>query len=195
MKRLIYFLIAMLGFSLLGCEKKSNDVIIPDVNNPSQDDNKQEDENKDDNGENNGNDDNGNNNDNGYEEPVEYGCPHVKFTIKTRVVDVEGNAIPWIRIEGDFDSWEPYYTDNNGNVTDPIMFPYVEELGNETIYIDFVDEDGEENGGDFETKRVEIPAEAIVKIDDGNGSWNHGNYMAEIDDVVMELKNQDNTEE
>ena len=119
---------------------------------------------------------------------VEYGVPHVTFKLSARVVDSEGNPIKGIVAapEG-----EPtgFYRDsgisNNDGVIDAFgsMWP-----GSQNVII-FQDVDGELNGGEFETLRLDITS-LVEKESDGE-RWCEGNYKAELGDVQMTLKSDE----
>lgn len=152
MKKLIYFLMALMGFGAAGCEESA----------------------------------------------AEYGCPNVNFRVTARVVDEAGEPIEGIRVGiyheegdggyacGDFEN-RTGYTDYQGCIDaygSPFSVP--EKLV-------FEDVDGEANGGEFETQIIDVVG--VEQTEEGSGHWYGGAYEVHIGDVVMTLKEQDNTEE
>jgi hypothetical protein len=47
------------------------------------------------------------------------------------------------------------------------------------------DTDGEENGGDFQTREVSIP---VQQTDPGDGHWDNGKFEAENVEIVLTKK-------
>ena len=125
--------------------------------------------------------------------PCEYGVPHVTFSLKARVVDEAGNPIQGIEVrtkKGD-------EFDNNTGVSD--FYGYIDAHSNyiwpDTQYeVVFYDNDGPQNGGEFETLEMDI-ADKVVQTKEGDGNWNEGTYVAELGDVTMTLKSEDAQEE
>ena len=123
---------------------------------------------------------------------AEYGSPHVKFELKANVVDEQGNPIQGIEVrigrEGDderfvrFDN-ETGISDYLGNIDASGRMPF---LNPETSRAQFIDFDGELNGGEFETKYVDM-SELVEHIEDGDGNWCNGGYRANVGQVVMHL--------
>lgn len=152
MKKLIYFLMALLGFGAAGCEESA----------------------------------------------AEYGCPNVNFRVTARVVDEAGEPIEGIRVGIYHEEWDGGYAcgdfENRTGYTDyqgcidaygsPFSVP--EKLV-------FEDVDGEANGGEFETQIIDVVG--VEQTEEGSGHWYGGAYEVHIGDVVMTLKEQDNTEE
>lgn len=152
MKKLIYFLMALVGFGAAGCEESA----------------------------------------------AEYGCPNVNFRVTARVVDEAGEPIEGIRVGIYHEEWDGGYAcgdfENRTGYTDyqgcidaygsPFSVP--EKLV-------FEDVDGEANGGEFETQIIDVVG--VEQTEEGSGHWYGGAYEVHIGDVVMTLKEQDNTEE
>lgn len=152
MKKLIYFLMALMGFGAAGCEESA----------------------------------------------AEYGCPNVNFRVTARVVDEAGEPIEGIRVGIYHEEWDGGYAcgdfENRTGYTDyqgcidaygsPFSVP--EKLV-------FEDVDGEANGGEFETQIIDVVG--VEQTEEGSGHWYGGAYEVHIGDVVMTLKEQDNTEE
>ena len=139
MKKLIYLLLALLGFGAVSCEEIGED------------------------------------------DAGEYGCPHVNFSLKARVVDEAGEPIEGIKVCVD---WIEEYTDPNGeiNVNESVF------TGSQNM-VRFEDVDGEANGGEFETLTLDI-TDKVEKTEDGSGSWYDGAFKAELGDVTMTLKEE-----
>jgi len=55
-------------------------------------------------------------------------------------------------------------------------------------YINFMDIDGEDNGGWFESLSIDV-SDKVVKVENGEG-WNNGKYDVTLDDVTLELKEE-----
>lgn len=118
---------------------------------------------------------------------AEYGCPHVTFQLSARVVDEEGTPIKGIEVywEGAPLSYDDNASDAEGNIhiVDASIWP---ESLNE---VEFVDPDGAENGGEFETLKVDISSK-VEMVESGEGTWYQGRYKAVLGDVTMTLKKE-----
>ena len=114
---------------------------------------------------------------------AEYGCPHINFSFKARVIDEAGKPIEGIEVQtrnGDF--YMDNFSDAEGNIDLKVgMWP------DTNIDVIFTDVDGELNGGEFETLELNI-ADKVEQVAEGSGSWYEGGYKAELGDVVMTLK-------
>lgn len=114
----------------------------------------------------------------GYETPVMYGTPVVEFSVKGKVMDPDGNPIKGIEISHDY-SGHKVYTLEDGS------FDYAsEDIGfeMETVTLEFTDIDGEENGGDFQSKEVAVEVE---QTEPGDGEWKNGKFEAEGVEIIM----------
>ena len=120
---------------------------------------------------------------------VEYGAPYVNYKLSVRVVDEAGKPIPGIEVRKGFD-YGSYFvqgndlTDSNGEY---IMARFVSYATYPTDLL-FEDIDGELNGGEFESKSVNI-SDKFVLIEDGGG-WYEGRYEAVVGDIVLEKKTE-----
>lgn len=144
MKRLIYFLLALLGFGSTGCEETSD-------------------------------------------ARVEYGTPHVLFSLKARVINEAGDPIQGIEVrtkKGDSFYDRTGISDYLGNIDahSSYMWPGAQ------YDVVFYDNDGALNGGEFETLELNI-RDKVEQIKDGDGNWYSGSYRADLGDVTMILKN------
>ncbi len=115
----------------------------------------------------------------------EYGVPHVSFSLKARVVDEAGKPIQGIEVrteDGGRFEYKTGFSDYQG---------YIDAYGGfwpgtEHGKVQFIDIDGEANGGEFETLTVDI--EKATQTEEGSGSWYHGTYTADLGTVTMKLK-------
>ena len=116
---------------------------------------------------------------------AEYGCPHINFSLKARVIDEEGNPIAGIEVQTkDHDFYTDNFSDAEGNIDLTTgMWP------DTNIDLVFTDVDGAENGGEFETLELNI-ADKVEQVEEGSGSWYEGGYKADLGDVVMTLKEE-----
>lgn len=123
--------------------------------------------------------------DNGSMDDVvaEYGCPHINFSLKARVVDEAGKPIEGIEVQTkDNAFYADNYSDAEGNIDLNVsMWP------DTNIDLVFTDVDGAENGGEFETLELNI-ADKVEQVKEGSGSWYEGGYKADLGDVTMKLK-------
>lgn len=115
----------------------------------------------------------------------EYGCPWVEFSIKARVVDKDGNPIEGIEAKGgyraEYLSSEYGSTDKDGNLD-----VYSQNSGT-PHYLLLTDTDGEENGGEFEDKIIEIE-DKFEQVKEGDHRWFDGGYKAELGDIKLDKK-------
>jgi putative lipoprotein (rSAM/lipoprotein system) len=115
----------------------------------------------------------------GYDDMVcMYGTPVVEFSVKGKVVDSEGNPIPGIEISHG-------YSGLKAKTSEDGSFDYTsQDVGfeMETVTLVFTDIDGEENGGDFQSKEVAVEVE---QTEPGDGGWNNGKFEAEGVEIVM----------
>lgn len=116
---------------------------------------------------------------------VEYGVPHVSFEVKARVVDEAGKAIQGIEVRtedgGQFE-YNTGFSDYQGYINAVGGFWPGTEHGN----VQFIDIDGEANGGEFETLTVEL--KNVTQTEEGSGNWYDGAYTADLGTVTMKQK-------
>ena len=140
MRRLIIFLLGLLGFTAVSCDNTEN------LN--------------------------------------AYGTPYVSFTLKARVVDEAGNPIKGIEVDANEHYWfdDKRYSDENG---------YFDVSGNlspgNQYKVRFIDVDGAENGGEFETLELDI-TDSVKRVAEGSNTWCEGVYEAELGEVTLKLK-------
>lgn len=117
-----------------------------------------------------------------FEATPEYGCPHVNFSLKARVVDEAGAPIKGIKVCTD---WIEEYTNQDGEINiNGSVFTGSQYMAT------FEDVDGEANGGEFETLVLDI-TDKIEKVGEGSGNWYDGYFKAELGNVAMRLKGSD----
>lgn len=118
-----------------------------------------------------------------------YGTPHVEFSLSARVIDEAGNPIQGIEVRTK--SGQPF--DHNTGIADYLgnieavsgdMWP------GEQYEVVFLDVDGEYNGGEFESLELDISGK-VKQTKKGSGDWYQGSYKAELGDVTLTLKAQD----
>ena len=118
-----------------------------------------------------------------------YGTPHVEFSLSARVIDEAGNPIQGIEVRTK--SGQPF--DHNTGIADYLgnieavsgsMWP------DEQYEVVFLDVDGEYNGGEFESLELDISGK-VKQTKKGEGDWYQGTYKAELGDVTLTLKAQD----
>jgi putative lipoprotein (rSAM/lipoprotein system) len=114
---------------------------------------------------------------------AEYGCPHINFSLKARVIDEAGKPIEGIEVQTKNNAfYMDNYSDAEGNIDLQVsMWP------DTNIDLIFTDVDGKENGGEFETLELNI-ADKVEQVKEGSGSWYEGGYKADLGDVTMKLK-------
>jgi putative lipoprotein (rSAM/lipoprotein system) len=125
--------------------------------------------------------------DNGSMDDVvaEYGCPHINFSLKARVIDEAGKPIEGIEVQTKNNAfYMDNYSDAEGNIDLQVsMWP------DTNIDLLFTDVDGKENGGEFATLELNI-ADKVEQVKEGSGSWYEGSYKADLGNVVMTLKEE-----
>ena len=124
---------------------------------------------------------------------AEYGCPNVSFSLKARVVDEAGTPIQGIEVraeDGDRFEYNTGFSDYQGYIDARGSF----WPGTQHGKVQFIDIDGEANGGEFETLTLQI--ENVTQTEDGSGNWYDGAYTADMGTVTMKLKekSEENTE-
>ena len=124
---------------------------------------------------------------------AEYGCPNVSFSLKARVVDEAGAPIQGIEVrteDGGHFEYNTGFSDYEGNIDayGGYFWPGAQNM------MQFIDVDGEANGGEFETLTVKI--ENLTQTEEGDGNWYEGAYTADMGTVTMKLKekSEENTD-
>ena len=119
--------------------------------------------------------------------PVEYGCPNVSFSLKARVVDEAGVPIQGIEVrteDGGHFEYNTGFSDYQGYIDANGTF----RPGTQHGKVQFIDIDGEANGGEFETLTVDV--NNATQTEEGSGGWYEGAYAADLGTVTMKLKEQ-----
>lgn len=118
---------------------------------------------------------------------VEYGTPNVSFSLKARVVDEAGTPIQGIEVrteDGGHFEYNTGFSDYLGYIDASGTF----RPGTEHGKVQFIDIDGEANGGEFETLTVDV--NNATQTEEGSGGWYEGAYAADLGTVTMKLKEQ-----
>ena len=116
--------------------------------------------------------------------PVEYGMPHAAFVLQGTVTDnATSQPIQNIRVVRPFGYENKYsdttYTDKNGKYV--YLFGDFPEL---KYQLKFEDIDGEDNGGQFQTKEIEGQFTQADLVEKGEG-WYTGKF-AKTEDVALD---------
>lgn len=123
---------------------------------------------------------------------AEYGCPNVSFSLKARVVDEAGAPIQGIEVRtednGRYFEYKTGFSDYQGYIDARGSF----WPGTQHGKVQFIDIDGEANGGEFETLTVDI--ENVTQTEEGSGHWYEGAYAADLGTVTMKLKEKSEEE-
>ena len=102
----------------------------------------------------------------------------MEFIVTGKVTDsetenpVKGIAVTYIQ-HNDWERSDTVWTDEDGRfLYESYDFP------SDNPKFKFTDVDGEENGGDYETKVVTVP---VTQTAPGDGNWDNGDYSGELD--------------
>lgn len=121
----------------------------------------------------------------------EYGMPSADFIVSGKVVDPNGNPLKDIVIECGAhvnQQGEIYHVNSRDTVHTKADGSFEKAWNGFSRYADklyLIDEDGPENGGEFEDKLYD-PFNDFKQIKNGNGHWYSGTYEAK--DLVIELE-------
>ena len=105
----------------------------------------------------------------------DYGTPYAEFEIKGLVCDEQAAPLQGIAVIYDQDLIKPdtLYTGQDGRfLIEGTMFPRNE------MQLRFMDVDGEQNGGLFQTKSVKVKME---QVEQSLESWNYGKFVGETE--------------
>ena len=108
---------------------------------------------------------------------TEYGVQMVEYKVSGKVVDEDNNPIPYILVGDD-------YSDNHSLTKEDGTFVFESQaviFGEQAVMLNFRDLDGEENGGDFETKLQSVQLSQMA-------SENAEAYEASGVEVVLDQK-------
>ena len=120
--------------------------------------------------------------------PSAYGTPTATYIYRGTVTDEEGNPIKDIDvvlhgvIEGSMNASLVIKTDKNG----VFRTGWLNTSQARVETIDFVDRDGEANGGDFESQTLEVKDLDSKKVTEGSG-WYQGEFEVQAN-VQLEKK-------
>ena len=118
----------------------------------------------------------------------EYGVPYVVYRVSARVVDGEGTPIKGIALMHSGWNTATIGLSNDDGVVTATTSDY--DL---PIELCFVDIDGEDNGGEFKTHKVDVKNKFEL-TEEGKG-WSKGTYKINIGDVVLEATDDPSAEE
>lgn len=112
-----------------------------------------------------------------------YGTPYSTYKVSVRVVDSDGKPIPGIDVKDGKSMRSLATSDQDGYAAGQYnSHEFTPELEFQNVVLK--DNDGEANGGEFETLFVDV-SERMVKVDDGDG-WCQGVYEAELGEVTLQ---------
>lgn len=120
--------------------------------------------------------------------PSAYGTPTANYIYRGTVTDEEGNPIEGIDVKlngvvmGSLNASLVIKTDKNG----VFRTGYLNTSQTRVETIDFVDRDGEANGGDFESLTLEVKDLESKKVSEGSG-WYEGEFEVQAN-VQLEKK-------
>jgi putative lipoprotein (rSAM/lipoprotein system) len=110
---------------------------------------------------------------------VAYGSPNAKYKYMGTVTDEQGNPIEGINVvmSGDYVSSTPLAsltlkTDKDGKFSTVTM----SSVNTRIKTIEFVDVDGEANGGEFESQTISPKDMTMTQVAEGDGSWYKGEF-------------------
>jgi putative lipoprotein (rSAM/lipoprotein system) len=114
----------------------------------------------------------------------EYGTPHGEFELSGVITDTEANPIKRIQVVSVSRYPDTIYTNNEGKYE--IKRDYL-DLENNTFHLKLEDIDGEENGGDFGSKEIEVKVTENDRVEKGSG-WYKGKFV-KTQDIELDRKN------
>ena len=118
---------------------------------------------------------------------LEYGTPHAEYEIKG-VITNEKTSKPIKHIQVTLQIRPEYridtlYTNSLGGYNHKFGdFPL-----DSPVRLKFEDIDGEENGGEFETKELDIKFTDADRVEKGDGKWNKGKFLKTVN-IELEHK-------
>lgn len=127
-----------------------------------------------------------------------YGTPYTIFELKASVVDEQGEPIPGIAVNlSTINHDRPIYfnhdtsTSNDlGEIDASVSVDFIDPY---RVHAEFVDTDGELNGGQYEAQCVEIK-DIVEQVEEGKGFFS-GRYRANVGQVVMHLSDTQSDDE
>jgi putative lipoprotein (rSAM/lipoprotein system) len=118
-----------------------------------------------------------------YGTPVaEYGVPYATYMVEGTVTDEANNPILGIKtsIKGIFPNGDKVYVDAVDSVLSDASGKYqlrYRGMDRPEYKLIVEDIDGEANGGEFLSDTLDIEYGKAVKVKNGDGAWNGGEYM------------------
>ena len=118
-----------------------------------------------------------------YGTPVaEYGVPYATYMVEGTVTDEANNPIQGIKtsIKGIFPNGDKVYVDAVDSVLSDASGKYqlrYRGMDRPDYKLTVEDIDGEANGGEFLSDTLDIEYGKAVKVKNGDGAWNGGEYM------------------
>lgn len=118
-----------------------------------------------------------------YGTPVaEYGVPYATYMVEGTVTDEANNPIQGIKtsIKGIFPNGDKVYVDAVDSVLSDASGKYqlrYRGMDRPEYKLIVEDTDGEANGGEFLSDTLDIEYGKAVKVKNGDGAWNGGEYM------------------
>jgi putative lipoprotein (rSAM/lipoprotein system) len=118
-----------------------------------------------------------------YGTPVaEYGVPYATYMVEGTVTDEANNPIQGIKtsIKGIFPNGDKVYVDAVDSVLSDASGKYqlrYRGMDRPEYKLIVEDIDGEANGGEFLSDTLDIEYGKAVKVKNGDGAWNGGEYM------------------
>ena len=118
-----------------------------------------------------------------YGTPVmEYGVPYATYMVEGTVTDEANNPIQGIKtsIKGIFPNGDKVYVDAVDSVLSDASGKYqlrYRGMDRPDYKLTVEDTDGEANGGEFLSDTLDIDFGRAVKVKNGDGAWNGGEYM------------------
>ena len=118
-----------------------------------------------------------------YGTPVaEYGVPYATYMVEGTVTDEANNPIQGIKtsIKGIFPNGDKVYVDAVDSVLSNASGKYqlrYRGMDRPDYKLTVEDTDGEANGGEFLSDTLDIEYGKAVKVKNGDGAWNGGEYQ------------------
>ena len=118
-----------------------------------------------------------------YGTPVaEYGVPYATYMVEGTVTDEANNPIQGIKtsIKGIFPNGDKVYVDAVDSVLSDASGKYqlrYRGMDRPDYKLTVEDTDGEANGGEFLSDTLDIEYGKAVKVKNGDGAWNGGEYQ------------------
>ena len=118
-----------------------------------------------------------------YSCATKYGEPYAEYEIKGVITDKKASK-PIQNIQVTRQIYQEYgdtiYTDANGKYA-------FYDINRSDFNIKFEDIDGEENGGEFETKEMDIKFTEADRVEKGDGDWYKGKFAKTVN-IELEHK-------